>query len=138
MEGWADGWLSIHPRDLGQRGEGDDGDEGREEAAPRSELGVAPLLDLGVVVARVLLGQQQQRQEGEAGEPERLGHREGPRVEERALAPRAPLGTHVAVEGEGERGDRGEARQEDAEHRAAAPEPARGLGLGLRLGSGLG
>ena len=92
-----DGWLSIHPRDLGQRGEGDDahpnpnpnananpnpnanptpnpnpspnpnkdlgqrgegddGDEGREEAAPRSELGVAPLLDLGVIVARVLLG----------------------------------------------------------------------------------
>jgi hypothetical protein len=56
MEGWVDGWLAICPRDLGQRGEGDDGHERREEAAPRSELGVAPLLDLGVIVARVLLG----------------------------------------------------------------------------------
>jgi len=52
----VDGWLAICPRDLGQRGEGDDGHERREEAAPRSELGVAPLLDLGVIVARVLLG----------------------------------------------------------------------------------
>ena len=121
----AVGEEGVPPEDLGQGDEGEDGHERREEAAPRVQLGGAPLLELRVIVHPDLLGQQQQRQEGKAGEPERLGHRKWPPIEERPLAPRAPLGAEVAVGAEGERGECGEARQENAEHCAAALDPAR-------------
>ena len=120
----AVGEEGVAPEDLGQGDEGEEGHERREEAAPRIQLAGAPLLDLSVIGHPGLLGQQQQRQEGKAGEPERLGHRKWPRVEKSALAPRAPLGAVVAVGAEGEHNECGEARQEDAEHRAAAPDPA--------------